>query len=225
MPRSPLAVPEHPQLPPEVRQAYVDVDRKLGVFIIPQLRQMGKAEDVELLVATGVNLAHRAADGDHQGLEASYRELLAEAQQALRRARTEEVRVAEAEGSRRRAASDLSSHLQNARTRLPVRRMARLEESLAELGDGEDTLDARQRVITAAIDEWERLSQSRQTREADRLAATAHLPVRPKTRETSRSRRARRDQERLLSMSEFLGSAGAENDRRTENGKDRAAAQ
>lgn len=225
MPRSPLAVPEHPQLPPEVRQAYVDVDRKLGVFIIPQLRQMGRAEDVELLVAAGAGLAQRAAEGAHDGLEASYRELLAEAQQALRRARTEEVRVAEADGSRRRAASDLSSHLQNARTRLPVRRMARLEESLAELGDGEDSQDARQRLISAAIEEWERLSQSRQTREADRLAATAHLPVRPKTRETSRSRRARRDQERMLGMSEFLGTTRAGADQRSDNGKDRAAAQ
>ena len=42
MPRSPLAVPEHPQLAPEVRQAWVDVDRKLGVFIIPQLRELGQ---------------------------------------------------------------------------------------------------------------------------------------------------------------------------------------
>lgn len=225
MPRSPLAVPEHPQLLPEVRQAYVDVDRKLGMFIIPQLRQLGRTEDVDALVAQGTDLARRAAAGEHEGLDAAYRELLGAAQGALRRARTDEVRTSQADGVRRRAAADLGSQLQHARTRLPARRMARLEESLAGLGDGEDAMEARQQSISSAIEEWDRLSQARQSREADRLATTAHLPVRPKTRETSRSRRARRDQARILGMSQTLGLGGGESDRRLDAGEGRPARQ
>ncbi len=200
MPSSPLEVPEHEQLPAGARQAYVEVDRKLGVFILPQLRELRQEEAMTALLEEGARLARQAAEGEHEPLEAAYRALLASAQAALRSARQEEVESSRHDGSRRRELTELDSALQAAKSRLPTRRMAQLESRLAQLDEGEADPQSRRVMIAEAIDEWERLSQARQAREADRLAETAHLPVRPKQRETSRSRRALRDQARIADL-------------------------
>ena len=36
-----LPTPEHPELPAAAVQSFIEVDRKCGVFIFPQLRQLG----------------------------------------------------------------------------------------------------------------------------------------------------------------------------------------
>ena len=198
MPRSPLEVPEHPQLVPEVRQAWVEVDRKLGVFIIPQLRELGQDQAVDSLLARGAELARQAAQGELDSLAADYTDLLARAQAALREARRQEEAASQVSGASRREQAEAEAALQLARSRLPARRMARLEERLAGLADA--PAQERRLVVAAAIEEWERLAQSREARLADRMAETAHLPVRPRQRETARSRRARRDQERILEL-------------------------
>jgi hypothetical protein len=198
MPRSPLAVPEHPQLAPEIRQAWVDLDRKLGVFIIPQLRELGQERAVEQLVARGAELAARASQGEHEALLSAYRALLQEAQAALREARSQEAAASQASGARRHEEAEAESAIQLARSRLPARRLARLEARLAELGE----VDPKERrlAIAEAIEEWDRMAQTRDARLAERMAETAHLPVRPRQRETARSRKARRDQERILEL-------------------------
>ncbi len=198
MPRSPLAVPEHPQLAPEVRQAWVDVDRKLGVFIIPQLRELGQDQAVDQLVARGAELATLAAQGEHEALLPAYGALLQEAQTALREARTQEAAASQASGAKRHQEAEAESAIQLARSRLPARRMARLEARLAELGEADPK--ERRLAVAEAIEEWDRMAQTRDARLAERMAETAHLPVRPRQRETARSRKARRDQERILEL-------------------------
>ena len=198
MPRSPLAVPEHPQLAPEVRQAWVDLDRKLGVFIIPQLRELGQETAVGQLVARGAELAALAAQGEHEALLPAYGALLQEAQAALREARSQETAASHASGARRHEEAEAESAIQMARGRLPARRMARLEARLAELGEADPK--ERRLAIAEAIQEWDRMAQTRDARLAERMAETAHLPVRPRQRETARSRKARRDQERILEL-------------------------
>lgn len=209
MPRSRLAVPEHPELPPEARQAYVEVDRKLGVFILPQLSELHQDRAVAALLDQGAELAGRAAAGEHEGLGAAYQELLAGAQAALRQARREEVEAGRRDGDRRHDRAELGDAMQSARTRLPVRRMAQLEARLTKLEGEADSAPSRRLLIAEAIEEWERLSQARQAREAQRLADTAHIPVRPKHRETSRSRRALREQAQIAELArKFSPEAG-----------------
>ncbi len=198
MPRSPLAVPEHPQLTPEVRQAWVEVDRKLGVFIIPQLRELGQEKAVDGLLARGAELATLASDGEHEALLPGYGDLLQEAQAALREARSQEVAASRASGARRHEEAEAESAIRLARSRLPARRMTRLEARLAELVDGSP--QERRLAIAEAIEEWDRMAQTREAKLAERMAETAHLPVRPRQRETARSRKARRDQERILEL-------------------------
>jgi hypothetical protein len=77
--------------------------------------------------------------------------------------------------------------------------MSRLEAQLSE-SDAEVSPDAKVAMVDAAVLEWERLNQTRQAREAERLADRAHMPVRPRHTETSRSRRARRDQARIIEL-------------------------
>ena len=198
MPRSPLAVPEHPQLAPEVRSAWVEVDRKLGVFIIPQLRELGQDQAVDGLVARGAELATLASQGEHEALLPGYGALLQEAQAALREARRQEVVASQASGARRHEAAEAESAIQLARSRLPARRMARLEARLADLG--EVGPKETRLAVAEAIEEWDRMAQTRDAKLAERMAETAHLPVRPRQRETARSRKARRDQERILEL-------------------------
>ncbi len=200
MSRSPLTVPEHAELPPEVRQAYVEVDRKFGVFILPQLQQLAAQEAVDRLLTRGAELAAEAADGRHTELLAGYRALLEEAQRELREARTVEVEKGGRVREQRQHTARLDTALAAAKGRLPASRMGRLEVRLAELaGDGAE-LDDRVALIESAVTEWERLSQTRQAREADRLADQAHLPIRPRQLDTSRSRKARRDQARIVEL-------------------------
>ena len=200
MSRSPLTVPEHAELPSEVRQAYVEVDRKFGVFILPQLQQLAAQEAVERLLARGAELAVQAADGGHTELLAGYRALLEEAQRELREARTQEVEKGGQVREQRQHTARLDTALAAAKARLPASRMGRLEGRLAELsGDGAE-LDGRLALIETSVLEWERLSQTRQAREADRLADQAHLPIRPRQMDTSRSRKARRDQARIVEL-------------------------
>lgn len=199
MSRSPLTVPEHPELSPEVRQVYVEVDRKFGVFILPQLQQAGAEEAVQRLLQRGEELAATAATGDHAGLADRYRELLGEAQRELREARAHEVERESATRQERQRSARIDQVLAIARTRLPPTRMARLEAQLAG-GDGDGAPEAKVTMVEAAVLEWERLNQTRQAREAERLADQAHLPVRPRHTETSRSRRARRDQARIIEL-------------------------
>ncbi len=210
MSRSPLTVPEHPELPPEVRQVYVEVDRKLGVFILPQLEQAGAGDAVERVLQRGAELASLAGTGDHAELAGSYRALLAEAQRELREARTHEVQREGAARQERQRTARIDQALAVARTRLPAARLARLEQQLAAL-DGDGGPEERVTMVEAAVLEWERLNQTRQAREAERLADRAHLPIRPRHTETSRSRRARRDQARIveLARSFALGDAAA----------------
>ncbi|MHB8394775.1 MAG: hypothetical protein ACYDC5_09780 [Candidatus Dormibacteria bacterium] len=199
MSRSPLVVPEHPELPPDVRQVYVEVDRKFGVFIFPQLQQLTAEAAVARLLSRGSELAQTAAEGRHAGLADAYRALLAEAQRELRDARTVEVERSSANRQERQHTARLDAALAAAKTHLPASRLARLESRLAET-DGQADVDQRVAVIEGAVLEWDRLSQTRQAREADRLADQAHLPVRPRHTETSRSRKARRDQARIVEL-------------------------
>jgi hypothetical protein len=76
--------------------------------------------------------------------------------------------------------------------------MARLQQRLTEVAEGEG--GDRVAVVEAAVAEWERLSQVRQSREAERLADRAHLAVRPRQQETARSRKALRDQAKVVEL-------------------------
>ncbi len=199
MSRSPLVVPEHPELPPDVRQVYVEVDRKFGVFILPQLQPLAAEAASARLLARGAELAERAAAGQHSELAAEYRALLEGAQRELRDARTLEVARGSATRQERQRTARLDAALVVAKTRLPGGRMTRLEARLAEM-NGDAGGDETVALIEGAVLEWERLSQTRQAREADRLADQAHMPVRPRHTETSRSRKARRDQARIIEL-------------------------
>jgi hypothetical protein len=208
MSRSPITVPEHPELPPEVRQAYVEVDRKFGVFILPQLQQLGADEAVARLLARGGELAEQAAGGIHGELVAGYQSLLAEAQRELRQSRTEEVERGAQGRELKQHGARLDSAITAARSQLPVSRMARLMARLGEMGtDGADLGD-RLALVDGAVQEWDRLNQTRQAREAERMAAQAHMPVRPRQTETSRSRKARRDQARIVELARSFSLTG-----------------
>lgn len=193
-----LPAPDHPELPPEALQAFVEVDRKCGVFIFPQLKQLGATSAVEELVAAALLLAETAAAGTHSELVDSYRDLLGRAQSALREARTAEVRHESEHRDHRQSGARLASSLLNAKSRLPAARMARLQQRLTEVAEGEG--GDRVAVVEAAVAEWERLSQVRQSREAERLADRAHLAVRPRQQETARSRKALRDQAKVVEL-------------------------
>lgn len=193
-----LPAPEHPELPSEALQAFVEVDRKCGVFIFPQLKQLGATSAVEELVAAALLLAETAAAGTHSELVDSYRDLLERAQLALREARTAVVRHESEHRDHRQSEARLASSLLNAKSRLPAARMARLQQRLTEVAEGEG--GDRVAVVEAAVAEWERLSQVRQSREAERLADRAHLAVRPRQQETARSRKALRDQAKVVEL-------------------------
>ncbi len=200
MSRSPLTVPEHAELPAEVRQAYVDVDRKFGVFILPQLQQLAAQEAIDRLLSRGAELAAQAAEGSHTELLAGYLALLEEAQRELREARTQEVQRGGQLREQHQHTARLDTALVAAKSRLPASRMSRLDAQLSELAEAGGELEQRLAMIDAAVVEWDRLSQTRQAREADRLADQAHLPIRPRQLETSRSRKARRDQARIVEL-------------------------
>ena len=198
MPRSPLPPPEHQALPPEVRQIYVEVDRKCGTFIFPQMHELGAGDVVAELAARGGALAERAAAGEHETLEADYRQLLNDAQGALRAARAREVADA---ADRQRAAgvrSQLAARVADAKGRLPAARWARLQQQLAALAEGADGIAAQLEVITRALQGIDQQQRTRQDREAARLASQAESVVRPRPAESARSRRARREQAALL---------------------------
>ncbi|HUY56065.1 MAG TPA: hypothetical protein VMV23_13030 [Candidatus Nanopelagicaceae bacterium] len=193
-----LPTPEHAELPADALQAFVEVDRKCAVFIFPQLAQLGAAAAVEQLVAAATLLAETASAGAHAELAAGYRELLGRAQLALREARTAEVQNESDHRDQRQNDARLAATLLSAKARLPAPRMARLQQRLAEMAeqDGGDRVAA----VEAAVLEWERLSQVRQSREAERLADRAHLAVRPRQLETARSRKALRDQAKVVEL-------------------------
>ncbi len=193
-----LPSPEHPELPAAALQAFVEVDRKCGVFIFPQLRQLGATEAVESLIATAAVLAASAAAGAHSELADGYRALLGSAQLALREARTAEVRQEHESRDRKQIQARLAAAILSAKARLPAARLARLQQRLAEDSEGEGGDPVVQ--VEAAIAEWERLSQVRQSREAERLADRAHLVVRPRQHETARSRKALRDQAKVVEL-------------------------
>jgi hypothetical protein len=194
-----LPPPDHPDLPPEALQAFVEVDRKCGVFIFPQLKQLGAQAAVEELVAAAAALAQAAGSGAHGDLAQGYRALLAGAQAELREARTKEVQQESDHRDRRQGEAKLAASLLAAKSRLPAARLARLQQRLAEMTEqdgGEDQVA----VVEQAVADWERLSQTRQSREAERLADRAHLVVRPRQQETARSRRALRDQAQVVAL-------------------------
>jgi hypothetical protein len=192
-----------------VRQAYVEVDRKFGVFILPQLQQLGADEAVARLLARGGELAEQAAGGTYAELVAGYQALLAEAQRELRQARTEEVQRGAQGRELRQHEARLDSAITAARGQLPVSRMARLVARLGEMGtDGADLAD-RLALVDGAVQEWDRLNQTRQAREAERMATQAHMPVRPRQTETSRSRKARRDQARIVELARAFSLTGS----------------
>jgi hypothetical protein len=193
-----LPAPEHAQLPVEALQAFIELDRKCGVFIFPQLKQLGAIQAVEDLVAAAAGLAERATAGAYAELSDGYRELLGRAQLALREARTTEVQSESEHRDQRQSEARLASTLLSARSRLPAARMARLQRQLAEMAEGEggDPVAA----VEAEVAEWDRLSQVRQSREAERLADRAHLAVRPRQQETARSRKALRDQAKVVEL-------------------------
>ncbi|MGC2191876.1 MAG: hypothetical protein WA751_06050 [Candidatus Dormiibacterota bacterium] len=193
-----LPPPEHAELPAEALQAFVEVDRKCGVFIFPQLNQLGATRAVEELVAAAVLLAESASAGAHAELAEGYRGLLGQAQLALREARTAEVQHESEHRDQRQSEARLAAALLSAKSRLPAARMARLQQRLAEMAEGEG--GDRVAMVEAAVTEWERLSQVRQSREAERLADRAHLAVRPRQQETARSRKALRDQAKVVEL-------------------------
>ena len=203
MPRSLLPPPEHPTLPSEVRQIYIEVDRKCGTFIFPKLHQLGQDEVVGALAERGAALAERATAGDHPTLEADYRALLSDAQRALREART--VEVAEAADRQRTASarSQLAARVGDAKGRLPAARWARVQQQLAALPDGPDGVADQLELLSRALQDVDQQQRSRQDREAARLASQAESVVRPRQAESPRSRRARRDQAALLAQMEM----------------------
>jgi hypothetical protein len=206
-----MAAPEHSELPVEVRQAFVEVDRKCGMFIFPQLRQLGAEAAVERLVHEAQLLAEVAVGGDHNGLAGRYRDLLAQAQAALREARTAEVDQEVELRQRRRGEGQLEAGLLAAKARLPAARMARLQQKLDEMADGQSG-EERAALAEAAVVEWERLSQVRQGREAARLADRAHAPIRPRQLQTSRSRKALRDQALVVELARSFSLGASESE-------------
>ncbi|MGA2873021.1 MAG: hypothetical protein ABSF27_05495 [Candidatus Dormibacteria bacterium] len=204
-----LAAPEHSELPAEARQAFVEVDRKCRMFIFPQLRQLGGEAAVERLTQEAQLLAEAAAEGAHDGLAGRYQDLLAQAQAALREARTAEVHQESELRQHRRAEGQLEAGLLAAKAQLPAARMARLQQKLdemAEAGSGGD----RAALAEAAVAEWERLSQVRQAREAERLADRAHAPIQARKQPTSRSRRALRDQALVVELARSFGQGASD---------------
>jgi hypothetical protein len=224
MSRSQLRVPEHPELPPEVRQAYVEVDRKFGVFILPQLEQLGAEAAVERLMARGGELAEQATGGTHSELVGGYQTLLAEAQRELREARTEDVQRGAEGREQRQHGARLDSALAAAKSQLPASRMARLQVRLSELGAEGVELEERLALVDGAVVEWDRLNQTRQAREADRLATQAHMPIRPRQTETSRSRKALRDQARIVALAKAFSVPGSPQRSDAEPGREEAIA-
>ncbi|MGH7611773.1 MAG: hypothetical protein ACREN4_07115 [Candidatus Dormibacteria bacterium] len=201
MPQSQLPAPEHPELPPEVRQAFVELERKCGVFIFPQLEQLGAQEAVLSLREEAARLAGAAADGSHDQLVQSYRELLDQAQAALRGARAAEVAQLGTSAERERGEARLAAALTAVKGRLPAGRLTRLEQHLGRLEQEEaDGVEAQLAAIGQAVEDWERLSSERQAREAERLRRQAHLPVQPRQRQTARSRRALREQALVVEL-------------------------
>lgn len=192
-----LPAPEQPEVPSDAVQAFVEVDRKCGVFIFPQLRQLGAEKAVDDLVAAAATLA-QGAGGPGPELVAGYRDLLARAQAALREARAAEVEQESQQRGQRQSEARLAAALLSAKSRLPASRMTRLQQRLSEMADGEggDPVTA----VEEAVTEWERLSQVRQSREAERLADRAHVVVRPRQQETARSRKALRDQAKVVEL-------------------------
>jgi hypothetical protein len=194
-----LPPPENSELPADVIKAFVEVDRKCGVFIFPQLRQLGAEAVVEEMVAVAAILAQSAGSGVTVDLAEGYRSLLARAQAELREARSKEVEQEADHRDRRQAEARLAASLLAARARLPAARMARLQERLAEVaGQGSD--EDQLALVDQAVADWDRLSQVRQSREAERLADRAHLVVRPRQQETARSRKALRDQAQVVAL-------------------------
>ncbi|HUY23852.1 MAG TPA: hypothetical protein VMV09_00940 [Candidatus Saccharimonadales bacterium] len=194
-----LPPPVHPELPADAVQAFIEVDRKCGVFIFPQLRQLGAEAVVDELMAVAAALAQSAGSGSTADLAQGYRGLLARAQAELRDARTEEVEQEAIHRDRRQADAKLAASLLAAKSRLPAARLTRLQQRLAEMaeqGSGEDQVA----LVEQSVADWERLSQVRQSREAERLADRAHLVVRPRQQETARSRRALRDQAQVVAL-------------------------
>jgi len=177
----------------------VDVDRKCGTFIFPQLHELGAGEVVETLVARGEELAARAGGGDHEGLVAAYQALLGSAQQALREARSHEVQAGALRQVESAARSRLDARLAQARGRLTPARFSRLQSELAELADGSVGADGRLAVIERTLHTTDEAARVREVREAERLRSQAHLVVRPRPQDSSRSRRALREQAQLLS--------------------------
>ncbi|MGC1184863.1 MAG: hypothetical protein WBA31_06895 [Candidatus Dormiibacterota bacterium] len=193
-----LPTPAHPELPAEVGQVFVEVDRKCAVFIFPQLRQLGRGQVVEELVESAAQLAQTAAEGAGAELAQGYRELLSRAQAALREARTTEVEQEGQQRQERQTDAQIAAALLSAKSRLPAPRLARLQRQLTEMAEGEG--GDRVALVEEAVAEWERLSQVRQSREAERLAERAHRVVEPRQQQTARSRRALRDQAKVVEL-------------------------
>jgi hypothetical protein len=191
-----LPPPQLPELPAEALQAFVEVDRKCGVFILPQLKKLGAEAAVEELMAVAGSLAQ--PEGSGGDLAEGYRALLARAQAVLREARTKEVEQEAVHRDRRQADAKLAASLLAARSRLPAARLVRLQQQLAERAEA--TGDDQVALVEQAVTDWERLSQVRQSREAERLADRAHLVVRPRQQETARSRKALRDQAQVVAL-------------------------
>jgi hypothetical protein len=192
-----LPPPQLPELPSEALQAFIEVDRKCGVFIFPQLKQLGAQAAVEELMEAATSLAQ--PEGSGGDLAEGYRALLARAQAELRQARTKEVEQEADHRDRRQAEAKLAASLLAAKSRLPAARLVRLQQRLAETAEeasGEDQVA----LVEQAVSDWERLSQVRQSREAERLADRAHLVVRPRQQETARSRKALRDQAQVVAL-------------------------
>jgi hypothetical protein len=192
-----LPPPQPLDLPAEALQAFVEVDRKCGGFIFPQLKQLGAEAAIDELVAAAASLGQ--PEGPGGDLAAGYRALLARAQAALREARTKEVAQEADHRDRRQAEAKLAASLLSAKSRLPAARLVRLQQRLAEVAE-EASGDDQVAMVEQAVSDWERLSQVRQSREAERLADRAHLVVRPRQQETARSRKALRDQAQVVAL-------------------------
>ncbi|MGA8206893.1 MAG: hypothetical protein WB867_02520, partial [Candidatus Dormiibacterota bacterium] len=106
-----LPPPENPELPADVIQAFVEVDRKCGVFIFPQLRQLGAEAVVEEMVAVAAALAQQGSAVTATDLAEGYRALLARAQAELREARTKEVEQDADHRDRRQSEAKLAASL------------------------------------------------------------------------------------------------------------------
>ncbi len=176
----------------------MDVDRKCGTFIFPQLRELGQDEVVDGLVARGAELAERAGSGAHDGLADAYQALLAAAQQALRAARAQEVHEGAARQVESAARSRVAARLAHARASLTAPRFARLQAELVQHPEGADGADARLAVIERTLASRETAERVREVREAERLRTQAHQVVRPRAQDSSHSRRALREQAELL---------------------------